>query len=624
MRRLFALATLPSLAATVLLAGGSALAKPDPKKERLDKAIATLERGVKAGDFDVRALAIEGLGFAPKGRGAALVKDALADPQWKVRAAAITALRAMKDGTWEVEVKKSVCDMAVDPELGILPLVEPLGPKGAVPIILKGLEAKDCPRPDRYVSLFIARGGEWLTTSFLAAPKASKEVAEAFARELPKLPLPAGVAVYKAGFAKYPADLQKALVQRFATAPEGSVDDVSFIKPILKSKDAEALYWSSVLLARRGDAAGRATLVEALSNPDEAKRKTALEALVKVADAGVHEKMKALIKDPESSYETLVLAYTVYAGSSSTKLATYLEGQLESTDVPQRAAAVYFLGKVKGRAALVDLHPIIANAPKTIKLAACNAIGELAQRESIPVLRDALQRETDKDLKLAELKALAAIKDAEIIPVARFYITDRDPDIRRAAIEALIAVPDATSAADLEIVAERELQKDVREGALFALIGQDPENRLMLFTKSLEWLAPESLATFVKQHGDKVKRHVLAALASPRDDLRSTAWTLTRGLSKAVQLEIATELATRAERQGLRIAALDRIVELQGKQAIPTLEAFVRDPDDKVRVAAIASLGRLGDKAGLEALAANLDDPSERVRVAVAGVIVKL
>lgn len=611
-----------SIVAAALFAS-PALARPD--KDLAEKALTTLERGVKAGDFEVRALAIEGLGFGPKKRVLAVVKDALADPQWNVRASAILALKALKERAWEAEVKKAVCEMPVEPELNLLPLVDALGPAKASALIIDGLEAKDCPRPDRYVSLFIRKGADWLLPAFkLGLKSSSKDVQAAFDKELPTLPLSHALPLYKEGFAKYPPELQQTLLTRLAEASAGEVADVSFVKPLLKSsKDPKVLFQVAYLLGLRGDAAGKATLVAALGGTDPAQKVMALKALEHVADAEVFELMKGIIKERETPFEQLILAYQVYLKSGSTKLVSYLEGELQNTDVPQRAAAVHFLGRVKGKAALADLHPLLGNAPETIRVAACHAIGELAQRESIPVLRDALARETNKTMKLAMLKALATIKDADVIPVARFYIADSDVDVRRLAVEALVAVPDARSVPDLEI-ATRDRQKEIREMAFFALIGQDPENRLMLFEQSLEWLSPEALADFVKKHGDKVQRHVAKALASNRDDLRSTAWSLTRGLSKATQVELATELATKNERQLMRLAAIQRLVDLQGKAAIPTLEAFTKDGDDKVRVLAIASLGRLGHKPGVEALRASLDDPAERVRVAVAGAILRL
>lgn len=609
--------------ASLIVAAPTALAKPD--KELLERALTTLERGTKAGDFEVRAAAIEGLGHGPKKRTLPLVKDALADPQWNVRSAAIDALRVLRDRKWDDEVRKAICDMAVDPELGVLPLIQHLKPHKAAKLIVKGLESKDCPRPDRYVELFVAQGPEWLKPAFDSGLKSrNKELAAEFEKALGELPIGPALMLYKKGFAKYSPELQARLLDRFAAAPVEETKDLAFLKPLLKkSKDDKLRFEIAYVLAMRGDASGKGVLVGALASPDPEKKKKVLTALKPIGDDAIYELMKPIIKDRETPYDQLILAYDVYLDSGSSKLPSYLAKQLENTDVPQRAAAVHFLGKVKGKAALADLHPLLGSGPEEIRLAACHAIGKLAQRESIPVLRDALAIERSDTMKLAMLKALVAIKDADIIPVVRFYIADRDVEVRRLAVRALASVPDERSAADLEI-ATRDRQKDIRETAFFALISQDPENRLMLFERSLEWLSPEALTAFVDKHQDRVRHHVVMALGATRDDLRSTAWTLTKKLSKEIQIEVATRIASKNDRQLMRLAALDRLVELEGKAAIEVLERFTKDADEKVRARAIGALARLGHKPAIEALIPTLDDPSERIRVAVAGALLRL
>jgi len=604
-----------------LAAAPAAQAKPD--KETAQKATEILERGAKAMDFDVRAMAIESLGFAPKATALPIIKDALADPQWKVRAAAITALRQHKDLAWELEVMKSACDPMVDVDFQLLPLVEPLGADKAVALVLRGIDKKDCARPERWVEAFARKGGDWLVVGMNAGLAAKAvETRVPFEKKLPALPLQAALPVYVKGFAKYPLELQKTIVER--VRDDLSVKDVAFIKVALKPKgDPDLAFHAAVALGLRGDAQGRAALMVALDGADATRRTLALKALAPIADAAAYERMKPIIKDRETPYEQLILAYAIYMKSGSPKLVSYLEGELENTDLPQRAAAVYYLGQVKGRAALADLTTLLGNAPEVIKLAAASAIGRLGLRDGIPVLRDALARETDKAMKLALLDALAAIKDAEIIPVARFYVTAPDPEVRLKAVKALTIAPDPSSVPDLELAA-KDRMKEVRELAFFALVDQDPEGRFMLFEKALEWLDGASFQGFVQRHQDRAARHLRAALASPRDDLRAVAMSSLALVSKGLRAEILTELAARSDRQAVRLVAIDKLVAEQAKAAIPTLEALVKDGDEKIRVAAIAHLGKLGHKPAIEALVGSLADTAERIRVAAAGALLRL
>jgi len=613
------------LLTSLLLLAPSALAKPD--KAMVETATTVLERGSKAMDFDVRAMAIESLGFAPKERALPVVKEALADPQWKVRAAAITALRTLKDAQWEAEVAKSVCDLQVDADFGILPLVEPLGPKAGVAVIMKGLDSKDCPRPERYVKAFTRKGGDWLVLGVSAGLTAKGEQTRgAFEKELPNLPLAAALPIYQKAFPKYAPALQKTIIERLRD--DDSVKDVSFVKVALPKnakdkKDETTAFSAAVLLGLRGDAAGREVLMAALDGQAVDRRMWALKALEPIANGDTFERMKPIIKDRETPYDQLILAYAIYMKSGSNKLASYLDGELENTDMNARAAAVFYLGQVKGRAALADLTTLLGNGPKPIRIAAASAIGRLGLRDGIPVLRDALSRETDKDMKVALLQALGTIKDAEVIPVARFYVTDRDNDVRLEAVRVLAVAPDASSVPDLELAA-RDRQQNIRELALFTLVDQDPEGRFMLFERAMEWLDGPTFQAFVKRHGDKAARHVRAALASQRDELRAAGFGALDLLSKDLRATILGELTMKAERLSLRQAALDKLVAEQGKAAIPTLEALVKDGDEKMRVAAIAHLGELGYKPAIEALQGSLTDPSERVRVASAGALLRL
>ncbi len=608
------LAALSSLAST-------AQARPD--KPTLEKAVSILTRGTKAGDFDVRAMAIEGLGFAPKAAMAA-IKDAVADPQWRVRASAIAALRQQRDPAWEAEIRKCVCDPMID-EQAVLTLVESGGVPKAVGLVLSGLDDAKCTKPDRYARAFVQRATnapEWLLAGFRAGLKARVvDVRAAFEAELPNLPLPAALPLYKDGFAKFPAPLQTALLARFKAAPD--LGDISFVQVLLKGKDTTLAFPTAELLALRGFATGKAVLVEALKSPDPERRLAALKALEPIASSDIYELMKPIIKERETPFAELIQAYRVYLKSNSPKLVTYLENELENTDVPQRAAAITFLGTVKGHAALVDLHPLLGNGPNVIRLAACEAIGKLGQRESIPVLRDALQRETEKDMKLALLGALVAIKDAEIIGVARFYVKDADPDVRRAAVRALTTVPDASAVGDLEL-ASRDRLKDIGEIALFALVDQDPEGRLSLFVDALKWLDPSTFTAFVKRHGDQARAHLEAAFKSERDELRAAAFGALKLLSRLLQVDILKMLALTSDRPSLRIAALDRLVAQERAGAVNTLEALAKDGDEKVRVRTIFLLGTLGHKGAEKDLAGWLDDPSEPIRVAVAGALLRL
>lgn len=603
----------------VTMVAGDVAAKPP--KDAVQKAFELLERGTRAGDFDVRATAVAGLGKAPKKDAILLLVDALKDPQWKVRRAAIEALRELKDKRWEAELGRAACDPMVE-EAEVMSLLAVLKPDASMKLLQHHLGTKECVRPERYVTVLSRAEPDLMLAAFRGAEKAKAGVVkEIFQQAVPALPLPAALPLYKAGFAKYPADVQATLIKRFAD--EKVEGDLSFVAAVLKQKESANHFVAAELLGLRGNAAGRAVLTAAATGADEALRLRALKALEPIAGAAEFELVKPIIKVRETPYDTLIAAYRVYVKSGSNKLAAYLEKELDNTDAPQRAAAVYFLGEVKGRAAIPELHKLASAGAEIVRRAAIDAIGRLGQRESIPVLRDALARETSRDWQIALLEALTKIKDAEIIPVVRFYVNDTDATVRLAAVRALAAVPDKSGLADLEIAA-RDRQKEVRELALLTMLNQDPEARYEQFVKALEWIDVALFRAFVKRHGDLVRRHVEAALGHGRDDLRAAAFRALEGLPRATRVAMLAGLVANSTRPAQKAAALDAVVALEGKGAIDLLVSLSSGGDELMRVRAIAHLGRLGHKGAEANLLGWLDDPSEKIKVAAAAAVLRL
>lgn len=606
---------------SVLLLAPPALAKPD--KELLERAATTLERGVKSGDFDTRAAAVAGLGNLPKKRALPLVTDALTDPQWAVRAAAIGALRDLRDTrAWEKAVIAALRDLKIDVSLGSLPLLEPLGAKRGAALLVKALRTDDFPKPERVAIALAQRGGDWMVEGYRAALRARGPFVAAFEAQLTRLPLPDALPLWKDGLAKRTPEVQRELLARLAAHAEDA-GDVAFIAPLLKSSDADIAFETARLLARYENRAGRAVLVAAAESADDARRLAALRALEPIATADLFDIVRPIVTDRSADLELLLAAYAIFHKGKNPKLAAYLDGQLTNTDINQRAAAVAYIGEVKGRAAIDDLVPLLGAGPLVIRVQAARSLGRLGQRAAIQPLQRALQSATDKEFKLALLAALADVKDAEIIPVVRFYLNDFDKDVQRAAVRALTLVPHESGVPDLE-QALQSRDREIRVMALEALVKQDPERNLRQFTSALQWIDPGFVTDLVKSWKGQARPHLEAALASSRDDMRAAALAATRHLDEADQQALTATLVREGKRDELRVAALDRHVELAGRAAAPLLAELARGDHAGLKVAALEHLGRVAPRDHLDLLIAALDDPAERLRVIAAGALVGL
>jgi HEAT repeat protein len=601
---------------------GSGEAEARPLKEQAKKAFEVLARGVKSSDFDTRATAVAGLGRAEKKLALPLIEEAMKDPQWKVRRAAVEALRELGDKRWESELGRAVCDAATPVE-DVMAVVAELKTDVAAKLLTGHLGKKECVRPERYPKA-LATGDEALMAATFKIALASKldGLRLPFEAEFASLPLPAALPVYKGAFAKASAGLQGRIVERIA-ATEG-LGEVDFVADVLKSKDPTHHFPVAEMLALSGNGKGRAVLQAAVKGTDATLRVRALRALERVAGADEVALVKPLVENRETPYEELKLSYLILVKADKAETARIVKEGLESTDAPQRAAAVRFLGRVNGTAALADLHTkYLSGAADSVRESAIEAIAELASRESIVPLRKALDLETNRDFKIRMLGALAAIKDVEVLPVVRFHLIGGDAAVRMAALKALVSVPDKSSIPDLEAAAKDRL-KEIREFALNALLDLDPEGRLPLWTGALDWIDMPVLSGFAKRHQDKVRRHLEAALAHKRDEIRAAAFRALASLTVPVRVEVLHGVARDSKYPEQRVAAIDAIAAVQRGEATIFLTQQAASGDEVVRVRAIGHLGRLGHKEAEASLLGWLDDPNERIQVAAAASVLRL
>jgi len=612
------------LAATVALvlvplAAPSATARKKTD-ETVERAIKHLERGVKSGDFDTRAAAVHGLGHAPKKEALPLVKDALADPQWKVRRAAIEALAELKDKrAWESAVLAAIADVKVDAQSGVMPLLKDLGPKKGVALLMKALRDPKLVKPERYADALASEGGDWMVLGYKEALKKLKGAAlTPFEMQLTKLRLPDALPLYKDRLDRKPAAVQAAILERLE-GYDGDLD-VRFLSKLLRSKDESIAFRTAVLLARHGDKSGKKLLIEAAQSQDEAKQLEALRALAPIASADMFDIVRPIVKDRSANIELLLAAYTIFFKGGNPRLGAYLEHELTNTDVNMRAAAVAFIGEVKGHAAITDLVPLLGAGPLVIRIQAAGSLGRLGQRDAIPALRDALNVARENEYKVALLDALADIKDAEILDVARFYIQERDADVRRAAVKAIVAVPTDEGLRDLEQVLN-DRDREIRTIALKAIVERAPDTYMSQFERALSWIDPVFVSDLARRWKGKARPHVELALDSARDEMRFEAFHALDLLPKADQAAILTNLVKNAKREQMRHAALDALVKVQGKKSLPLAVELVGGGDTKMQVAALGVIAELGGKDQEELLRGLVDDPAEAIRVAASAAL---
>lgn len=221
--------------------------------------------------------------------------------------------------------------------------------------------------------------------------------------------------------------------------------------------------------------------------------------------------------------------------------------------------------------------------------------------QALDILRERLQSEQDRDLRVAAATALgvAGSRDQATVTVlyGRLQAPDEDAWVKLAAVRALVQLGEATTksiAAGEGLL--RHADAEVRRAAVRMLgdLGADhPE------------VVPPLLACVEQE--------------SEAPAVRASAAAALGQLKQAQAVPALSELAAVADAT-VRLAAVRALGLIGGPVVLPTLRGVLNtDQDPAVRAAAVDALGAIGSRSAVPSLAATLrEDASSKVRSAAA------
>jgi HEAT repeat protein len=233
---------------------------------------------------------------------------------------------------------------------------------------------------------------------------------------------------------------------------------------------------------------------------------------------------------------------------------------LDHYDPAIRAGAARVIGRLQVSDAGDALVKAINDSNEQVRYAAMRALGDIREPRAVEALTDQLTFYGKGEGAWSALHALATIAHASSVPLFKARLADRDPSIRRAAMEGLARAKDPSEIPALEVAAGNDESEAVRAAAAFALqsLGRNYVPRLVESMDSAK-MAPQ-IAGYLVELGPGI----VASLLSHLQDQ-----------DPAIRGNVAQALGA-----------------IGGEAAITALEPLLQDPDRSVVEAATRAIER--------------------------------
>lgn len=233
---------------------------------------------------------------------------------------------------------------------------------------------------------------------------------------------------------------------------------------------------------------------------------------------------------------------------------------LDHYDPAIRAGAARVIGRLQVSDAGDALVKAINDSNEQVRYAAMRALGDIREARAVEALTDQLTFYGKGEGAWSALHALATIAHASSGPLFKARLADRDPSIRRAAMEGLARAKDPSEIPALEVAAGNDESETVRAAAAFALqsLGRNYVPRLVESMDSAK-MAPQ-IAGYLVELGPGI----VASLLSHLQDQ-----------DPAIRGNVAQALGA-----------------IGGEGAITALEPLLQDPDRSVVEAATRAIAR--------------------------------
>jgi HEAT repeat protein len=591
--------------------------------EELSRQVySVLERANRSGDAATRAVATEVFATLRPADTKAYAVDALKDPVFEVRAAAIRALIRLRDNAYKEVLTAEMTNPRRDLSADIMPILAMLSDSDAVSLAHAVLRDPRAPTKNAVIEAFGRLSGSRLTAFFRplirSDDQAMAEGVQGYIltlRALDTLPL------YQQILQHGTPAMQLRALDALKEFPQGT--RISFLRRFAQRARSEELkIRAAETLAYHGDRSATRLLLPNLQSENDELLIRTLTALVNVAGRELYGALEPLLRKQDTNPEVLRLALEIHHKTNSTSVVDVLQRLRNSTDVRTQAIAMYYLGVIERGRALPMLHEDLSHGAPVVRLAAVQAVGSIGSPESISHLERILDGTREPGMRTEIVKALAGIRDRRIIPIVSFLITDPTPGVRRWAIVALTQAGHVDAVSSLKI-ATQDVHIETRAEAVRAIIKLDTGEGLTVFRVALGWLSPAHLRAFAEELGEGFLPFIDIALTTNRSQLRQAAMEILAGYP-AHELNVLVQVIERTRDQNLKIAILQRLAERNGAAEQTRLVAAYEQGSKPMKAAILRIMGTLPASVGDTLLRQALFDSDELLRVTAAAALVAL
>jgi HEAT repeat protein len=220
-----------------------------------------------------------------------------------------------------------------------------------------------------------------------------------------------------------------------------------------------------------------------------------------------------------------VYALGVIAGASGTALpepaAARLIKALDHYDPVIREGAARVIGRLAVKSSSDGLLKAVNDSSPPVRYASIKALGEIRDEGAVQALTEQLTYYGKGEGARSALGALCRIAHASSVPVFQTYLKDRDPYLRRSAVEGLARAGDAKAVEPFVMAVNQDDDEGVRAAMTFALHKKGYANylgRLIDFMDSDP--SASQVQAYLLELGPSVVPRITSRLQEPDEGVR--------------------------------------------------------------------------------------------------------